>query len=129
MDLKNTSFISYGQVSKDFKTLAKLFIQLNKVKNKEVPQTKVDCYLFTGIDLLQPKFTDINLPMPKDMEIFHPSMKYPPHTDKGGLSYFIPLESGIFSIDGVDYPVVPFVLYAFDDGKLHNTNFCAIMLK
>jgi len=51
------------------------------------------------------------------------------HVDYGGISYFIPLEEGIFQIGGVNYPIVPFVLYAFEDSMLHNSNFASIMLK
>lgn len=51
------------------------------------------------------------------------------HVDDGGISYFIPLEEGVFQIGGVNYPIVPFVLYSFEDSMLHNSNFVSIMLK
>lgn len=102
-----------------------------KVKNGEIEQYRVDCYKipFNETKILDTKFTDLGIHTPKDIEIFYPSDKYPSHIDGGGISYFVPLESGDFYIDGVTYPIVPYVLYAFDDGKSHNTDFCSIMLK
>lgn len=121
--------ISYGAVSKDFKVIAQLKKQMYKVKNNEIEPHRVDCYKITDRTPFDTKFTDLGMTLPKNIEIFNPSDKYPSHTDDGGISYFVALESGNFYIDGITYPVVPFVLYAFDDGKLHNTDFCAVMLK
>ena len=126
--------ISYGSISKDFKIMAQLTKILNKIKNKELEQSRIDCYSLNHIPLsvivsINNKFEGKSLPLPKQMEIFYPSENYPSHTDDGGTSYFIGLESGNFIIENVSYPIVPFVLYAFEDSKLHNTNFAAIMLK
>lgn len=130
MITKNISLVSYGPVSKDFKTIAGLKKQMLKVKAGEVEQHRVDCYPFRVNSELINKFNEeLRISLPESFEIFYPSEKYPPHVDEGGTSYFIPLESGNFFIDGVSYPIVPFVLYGFDDGKLHNTDFCAVMLK
>jgi hypothetical protein len=126
--------ISYGSISKDFKVMAQLTIILNKIKNNEIEQSRVDCYSLNQLPKsalveIDKKFNEKNLSIPKQIEIFYPSQNYPSHTDDGGTSYFIGLESGEFLIGDVNYPIVPFVLYAFEDSKLHNTNFAAIMLK
>jgi hypothetical protein len=121
--------LSYGHISTDFKVMAKLKKVMIKIKNGEIEQHRIDCYKFTDTNLLEGKFKDLGINFPNNVEIFYPSDKYPSHIDEGGISYFIALENGEFYIDGVSYPIVPFVLYAFDDGKLHNTDFCAIMLK
>jgi hypothetical protein len=65
----------------------------------------------------------------ESMEVFYPKENYPDHIDGGGTSYFIALEDGVFKIEGVTYNISPFVLYAFEDSKPHNSNMCAIMLK
>lgn len=114
--------------------MAKLAILLNKIKNKEVEQSRFDCYSLTNIpltvmDAINTKFESKNLKLPTQIEIFCPSENYPSHTDAGGISYFIGLEGGEFSIGDVNYPIVPFVLYSFEDSMVHNTNFAAIMLK
>lgn len=128
--MENTIVLaSYGAVSKNFAIMAKLKKELQKVKAGLTPQHRVDCYNITDILCLREKFLNLKIKFPENVEIFYPSENYPPHSDGGGISYFIPLESGNFYIDGISYPVVPFVLYSFDDGVLHNTNFCAIMLK
>lgn len=130
--MKNFTLISYGAISKDFKTIAQMKRQMHKVKNGEIEQHRIDCYKIIDAKLLSTIFTSLGvlgIDAQKEIEIFYPSDKYPAHVDDGGISYFVPLESGNFYIDGVSYPIVPFVLYAFDDGKLHNTDFCAIMLK
>lgn len=99
------------------------------IKKGQIEQHRVDCYSIGTVPDINRKFESLFLPQPKSIEIFYPSQNYPPHTDEGGISYFIALEKGEFYIDNVSYHVTPFVLYAFDDGELHNTNFCAIMLK
>lgn len=124
--------ISYGAVSSDFKIMAQMTSLLNKIKQGEIKKTRLDCYAVTSLNItehINKKFEKINFPHPTNIEVFLPSKNYPSHTDEGGTSYFIALEEGIFSISGVNYPIVPFVLYAFEDSKLHNTNFGAIMLK
>ena len=126
--------ISYGSISNDFKIMAQLTKFLNKIKNGDIEQTRVDCYSLDTLNVsiivkIYHKFKDKGLPNPQDMEVFYPIENYPSHTDDGGTSYFIGLESGNFIIENVSYPIVPFVLYAFEDSKLHNTNFAAIMLK
>lgn len=123
------SLISYGAITEDFVAIAKYKKYLEKIKNGSIKQHRVDCYETRYILEVAHKFVALGIEVPKNVEIFWPSDNYPPHKDQGGLSYFIPLESGEFYIDNVSYPIVPFVLYAFDDGKLHNTNFAAIMLK
>ena len=130
--MSNIELISYGSIAKDFKVMAQLTKLLAKVKNGEVTQNRVDCYNITSQSILDSiiiKFKDVNLDLPISSEIFLPSTNYPSHIDEGGISYFIPLEEGKFLIGGVFYPIVPFVLYAFEDSKPHNTNFGAIMLK
>jgi hypothetical protein len=133
-ETNSTELVSYGSISKDFKIMASLTILLNKIKNKEIEQTRVDCYGLGNIpmkvlDSINTKFENKNLNLPNQIEIFYPSQKYPSHTDDGGTSYFIALENGEFLIGDVSYPIVPFVLYSFDDSMEHNTNFAAIMLK
>lgn len=123
--------ISYGSISKNFSDIAKLSNFFKKIKNKDIKQTRLDCYEL-NLDLhpiLNRKWNDCNMKLVFNIEIFYPSQNYPDHTDNGGISYFIPLEEGIFTISNVNYPIVPFVLYSFEDSKLHNTNFGAIMLK
>lgn len=121
--------ISYGAVTERFKVMAGLIKKMKSIKNGEIEQTRVDCYEFEYFTDLLEKFKNKGINVPKDIEIFCPSDNYPPHVDSGGTSYFIPLEKGNFYIDGINYPVVPFVLYSFDDGEPHNTDFCSIMLK
>lgn len=121
--------ISYGAVCQDFKIIAQLKKQMFEIKNNKINQHRIDCYKILDTKILNIKFDNLGIELPKNIEIFYPSDKYPPHIDEGGISYFIALESGNFYIDGITYPIVPFILYAFDDGKLHNTDFCAIMLK
>jgi len=123
--------ISYGSVSKDFKIIARLSKLLMKIKNDEIAQIRLDCYPTggNGLEEINAKFKDSGLGTPKSSEVFLPSINYPSHVDEGGISYFIPLEEGRFLIENVSYPIVPFVLYAFEDSKPHNTNFGAIMLK
>lgn len=124
--------ISYGSVSKDFKIIAQLSKLLTKIKNGEIRETRLDCYPLTSnsiaVDITK-KFETEKIPVFNSVEVFLPSINYPSHVDEGGTSYFIPLEEGNFLIESVSYPIVPFVLYAFEDSKPHNTNFGAIMLK
>ena len=131
MDLnKNISLIVYGAVAEDFKTIAYLKNQMTKIKDGLIKKHRLDCYNLEKIPgEIVSKLKDCKINLTQDFEVFLPSEKYPPHCDEGGISYFIPLESGTFYIGGVNYPVVPFVLYAFEDSRLHNTDFCAIMLK
>lgn len=122
----------YGSVSKKFKILAQLTKLLATIKSGAIIQTRLDCYNITNnliFETINKKFIECNLQSFKQIEVFLPSQKYPSHIDEGGLSYFIPLESGNFLIDGVNYPVIPFVLYSFNDGELHNSDFGSIMLK
>lgn len=127
---ESVMLVSYGYITSSFKTIAKLKKQLDKIKNGEVNSHKLDCYKINEIPDLEAKFVnELKIPAPKSIEIFYPSDKYPPHTDDGGISYFVALENGNFYINNVSYPIVPFVLYAFEDSNLHNTDFCAIMLK
>lgn len=127
--------ISYGSLSKDFKIMAQLTKLFNKIKNHEIKEYRVDCYevkSHCSIPLLQSiedKFKEKELRWSSHLEVFYPSEHYPDHIDEGGISYFIPLESGLFNIGGVSYPVVPFVLYGFEDSNPHNTDFGAIMIK
>jgi len=121
--------VSYGGISSDFTIIA----QLNKLLQKELKETRLDCYDVNWSDRLRAevvnKFVINGIDFPATYEIFKPSKNYPSHVDKGGISYFIPLEEGYFTIENVNYPIVPFVLYSFEDSKLHNTDFGAIMLK
>lgn len=122
--------ISYGAISTDFKKIANFSKIIDKIK--ESKQTRLDCYQYhTDIidEVLTKKFIDKDLEPPISIEIFAPSKNYPMHIDNGGISYFIPLEEGVFQIGGVNYPIVPFVLYSFEDSMLHNSNFVSIMLK
>ena len=41
-ETNSTELVSYGSISKDFKIMASLTILLNKIKNKEIEQTRVD---------------------------------------------------------------------------------------
>lgn len=122
--------ISYGQVTRDFKSIAKYKNFLKRVLKGEVPQTRLDCYnVVIGCHEINDKFKELGWKLPTNFELFIPSDSYPPHTDKSEhFSYFIGLESGIFTIENVEYHTTPFVLYAFDSNKLHNTNFPAIMI-
>ena len=126
--------ISYGSISKDFKVIAQMSKLLKRVKNKEIEQHRVDCYTVDSLSThakneITEKFRENNIDTPKNMEVFYPSENYPSHIDEGGISYFIALENGKFLIEDVSYPIVPFVLYSFEDSKPHNTDFGAIMLK
>lgn len=124
--------ISYGSVSKDFKVMAQLTNLLNSIKQGEVKQFRLDCYVIPSksvIKSITTKFEALDIPMFESIEVFYPSTNYPSHVDEGGTSYFIALENGNFLIENVSYPIVPFVLYAFEESKLHNTDFGAIMLK
>ncbi len=127
--------ISYGSISKDFKIMAQLTNLFNKIKFSDIKETRLDCYDISKHfsiavkESIDKKFNDIKINIPTNIEVFYPSVNYPSHVDGGGISYFIPLEEGLFLIEGVNYSIVPFVLYAFEDCKLHNTNFGAIMLK
>lgn len=126
----NEQLISYGPISNEFRVLAKYKNYLDNMINEDkVPQHRLDCYrlLINYNDILD-RFSTLSLEKPTEVEIFQPSCNYPPHIDGDGVSYFIPLEEGVFQIEGVEYVVIPFVLYCFDDRKLHNTNFTAIML-
>lgn len=120
---------SYGAITKDFKVIAKLKKYLEKINNKQLNQTRLDCYKIEEREVIYDLFDKLSLPVPIAIEIFKPSDNYPVHIDGGGISYFIPLESGLFFIEGVNYPIVPFVLYSFNDGIAHNSNFCSIMIK
>lgn len=124
--------ISYGSVSKDFKVMTQLKNLLTKIKQGEIKQFRLDCYPIPSksiIESITRKFEVLEIPMFENIEVFCPSTNYPSHVDEGGTSYFIALENGFFLIENVNYPIVPFVLYSFEDSKLHNTNFGAIMLK
>lgn len=129
IDSFDIDFVCFGAVTEKFSSIANLKKELNKIKTGAVAPVRVDCYPYTIGNMIYNKFKNIGLDIPQEGEIFYPSEVYPPHIDGEGFSYFIPLESGNFTIDGVVYPIVPFVLYGFDDRKLHNTDFCAIMLR
>lgn len=124
---------SYGAISSDFPIIAQLSKLLKKIDRKELEEIRLDCYPVvlsekTREEIVN-KFVTNGIDFPSTQEIFKPSKNYPSHRDGGGISYFIPLEEGCFTIENVNYPIVPFVLYAFEDSKLHNTDFGAIMLK
>jgi len=122
--------ISYGAITEDFKDITKLKRYLKNINNKQSNEIRLDCYSFINDrEIIYRLFEKLKLPVPLAFEIFKPSDNYPPHVDEGGISYFIPLESGTFFIGNINYPIVPFVLYAFNDGIPHNSNFCSIMLK
>ena len=122
--------ISYGAITEDFKDIARLKKRLKNINNKQSNEIRLDCYSFLDDrDIICRLFEKLKLPAPLAFEIFKPSENYPPHTDGGNTSYFIPLESGTFFIGNINYPIVPFVLYSFNDGIPHNSNFCSIMLK
>jgi hypothetical protein len=128
--MNKVSLISYGAVTTNFAQIAVMKRLSEKIKSSELKSgNRLDCYPTVFSDFYQEKFTDCDLDVPNSIEVFAPSDNYPPHIDDGGTSYFIPLEKGNFSIDGISYPIVPFVLYAFEDGKLHNSDFCSIMFK
>ena len=126
--------VSYGSVSRDFRVIAQMRKLLKRIQNQEIPEHRIDCYSVDSLESLSKdsiniKFSQNSLKMPENIEVFCPSENYPSHTDSGGISYFIGLESGLFTIGGTSYPIVPFVLYSFEDSKSHNTDFGAIMLK
>lgn len=126
---KNVSLVCLGAVTDNFKTIAKLKKFITQINNNEIKSERLDCYNYViGIDVFN-KFKSLELDSPRTYEIFYPSEIYPPHKNSGGTSFFIPLESGNFWIDNISYPVLPFVLYGFEDSKLHNSDFCSIMLK
>lgn len=128
--MKQPDLIIYGAIADDFAKLAGYRKMYQSAITGDLKYLRVDCWELPSIPVsLRQKFSEVGIQFPRHLEIFNPSTDYPPHKDEGGISYFIPLESGIFTIKGVSYPVVPFVLYAFEDGELHNTDFCAIMLK
>lgn len=124
--------ISYGAVTKSFTYMAQMAKFLRKQKNGELVETRLDCYSDIPrnlVNVIITKFEKEKLPAPDEMELFVPTMIYPNHVDGGGMSYFIALEEGIFTIGGVNYIITPFVLYAFEDSKEHNSNFGSIMIK
>ena len=132
-----TSLVSYGTIVKDFSFFARIRKELDKVKSGSLPQKRVDCYEITDVTIKR----EINLYFSEELienisiEIFYPSTTYPSHIDSTPntrnitTSYFIAMESGEFTINDICYPIVPFVLYSFDDSKPHNSNFCSIMIK
>lgn len=128
---KEISLICYGQVTEKFKCFAGLTNMLKNIRLGQIKQSRVDCYPIDNVPIyLSNKIKKCKIELIEDsFEIFVPTQNYPSHVDEGGVSYFVPLEGGLFFIDGVSYPVVPFVLYGFDDGKLHNSNFGSIMIK
>jgi hypothetical protein len=127
----------YGGITTKFKIIAQLVKLCKRIKNKELNETssRLDCHdfksnVYDGVySELEKKFTFLKLKMFINSEIFYPTQNYPPHTDEGGISYFIPLEEGTFQINGINYPVIPFILYSFEDSNPHNSNFVSIMLK
>jgi len=130
----NMDLTSYGAISKNFKIIARMKNFFTLIKNGKVEQHRLDCYSVNDINnsvlsAIFDKFDSCRIPQPKNTEIFYPSENYPDHVDEGGMSYFIALEEGRFTIENVSYPIVPYVLYEFQDSKPHNTNFGAIMLK
>jgi hypothetical protein len=132
MNKLETLFTCHGAVTNEFRIIAKFGNYLKQIRNGEIPNKRFDCYgLGHNIDLLEAMLTPgiTNSEVLKNAEIFCPSNKYPPHADAGGISYMIPLEDGEFYIGDINYPIIPFVLYSFEDSVLHNTNFAAIMLK
>lgn len=126
--------ISYGSVTTDFKLIAQLNGLIKKANTGELKKTRLDCFRIEGVishalnDAIEKKLAENKLEI-LEFELFKPTKNYPSHVDEGGTSYFIPLEEGTFVIGDVHYPIVPFVLYGFEDSMLHNTNFGAIMLK
>lgn len=126
--------ISYGSVTTSFKLIAQLNGLIKKADTGEIKATRLDCFKLDLVfshaldNAIGTKFSANGLKY-DTIELFKPTRNYPSHADEGGTSYFIPLEEGIFSIGDVNYPIVPYVLYAFEDSKLHNTNFASIMLK
>ena len=123
--------ISFGPIFSNFNQIAKLKKELYKIKNGELKQSRIDCFEASKemLQLLKITFEDIVGEIFTEIEIFKPSENYPPHIDGNGISFFIGLESGKFLIESTEYQISPFVLYKFDDRKLHNSNFCSIMLK
>jgi len=101
---------TYGPITTDFKVMARLIKRMRDIKSKKVIPHRLDCYeVGECYEYIKNKTKDILINV--TMEIFNPSLNYPPHIDDGGISYFIPLEPGNFYINTVSYPIVP-----FDDG-------------
>lgn len=123
--------ISYGAISTNFKDFAKLKKELKKIESNEVEPHRLDCYPLENKSIVNNCFERFGFKTPGFIEIFSPSDKYPLHVDseKPSESFFIPLRGGIFTYDNIDYPVVPFVLYSFDDSVLHGSNFTSIMIR
>jgi hypothetical protein len=124
--------IVHGSISSNFALFARLVKIVEKIESGAIRQSgRIDCFELPTIEyqeicfILKNKFQI----QPSDIEIFFPSMNYPSHKDEIGTSYFIPLENGIFTIDDMSHPVVPFVLYSFDDSNLHNSDFPSIMIR
>lgn len=124
----------YGSITNKFGIFAEATYFCNNIKNDKIKQSRLNCYYKHDLPprilkCIAEKLKLLKLETQDKIEIFYPSQNYPPHTDEGGISYFIPLEEGTFSINGVNYPVIPFILYSFEDGNPHNSNFVSIMLK
>lgn len=126
---------SYGSITNDFRCMAQMVKLRNKIISGEITETRQDCFDVAGnvppslVDWIKSKLSDCHLRHNGKMEVFYPREKYPCHVDSGEVSFFIALQPGNFFISNVSYPIVPFVLYSFDDGKPHNSDFMSIMIK
>lgn len=110
----------HGRITRDFK-------EISRLKKLEGKLYRTDCYQLDSFDeafvknLVKREITDV--------EIFNPSLSYPPHIDDVNFpSYFIALEDGVFYYDGVNYVITPFILHEFNSKLYHNSNFKSLML-
>lgn len=127
---------AHGAITSDYKVISKLTNLSKKIKEGKVESYRNNCYKYNNYIsnnysecIINELFSNLKLQKPKEMEIFYSPIYVPPHTDEGKLSYFIGFEPGEFFIGGISYPIVPFVLYSFDESCLHNSNFLALMIK
>lgn len=124
----------HGALTTNFKVIAQLKKFLKKVECGDVVEYRCDCFKLDELHSLAK--TEIAKTLNElceveqyEIELNYPMDDYQCHVDQGGISYIIPLQPGTMNINGCDVSVSPYVVYSFDDGLKHNTNFPSIMIK
>jgi hypothetical protein len=123
----------YGRVTGPFPIYVEALRAVREIRDGNVSERRSMCYpeQDLGDRFLKAVRNKLEVGMDElSMEIFIPDRLYPPHTDGGGLSFFVPLdEDCTIDISGVTQPLLSWGIYSFDDGKPHSTSGAMLMMK
>ncbi len=131
--MKQPDISFYGQITARFPVYVSTIKWLEKISLGQIVPTRYGCYsisslhseLFSAIAQL----LDLSLEDWK-MEVYFPDRDFPPHTDEGGISFMVPLDTWCSAtINGVTHDLKLGGVYSFNDGNPHATTGPLLMMK